>query len=206
MHRLIIAFGVVALSAPIAGCGGDDDFDRHIVDITSNQPADGSVAFDPVTEELTVESAADVQVVTYGIDDSDPDAPEFRGFLDFSRKGIVPIDADVRLAVLEIFIGAVEFADTVPSLLELVDYPHSGPRAADFDGDALDSRTFDVFDSDVGDFIRLDVTDQYLTALDEGLSHTQFRLSLDPSATRGFVQIADHLEENAPLLRVKYLF
>ena len=205
MHRLVIAFGAVAVLAPITGCGNDDDIDRRIVDITSNQTADGNVAFDPVTEEFTTESAADVEVVAFGIDDGAPDAPEVRGFFDFSRKGIVPADADVHAAILEIFVGSVEFADTVPSVLELVHYSTRGPSADDFDSEALGSQTFDVFDSDVGNFIRLDVTDEFLDSLDEGLSHTQFRFSLDPSATRGFVQIADHSVDNAPLLRVKYL-
>jgi hypothetical protein len=63
----------------------------------------------------------------FGIDDLDPNLPEFRTFLDFPLDGstgfdAVPASARVVSAKLENFISEVSLAPIVPTLLDLVIY------------------------------------------------------------------------------------
>ncbi len=199
--------GIVLLAA--SACGGDHHHHVFVADIPSVQPADGDVAFDPSTSVFTVSSAAANQDVLYGLDASVASVPEYRAFLDFpldgsSGGGAVRPGARVLSGTLEIFIITTDFASTIPSLIELVPYPTTGPRATDYDSAAISEVGVNVFSSDAGAFLDIDVGPLVADAVAQGLVDVQFRLGLDPSATQGLVQIADGVPNEAPLLTVEY--
>jgi hypothetical protein len=199
--------GIVLLAE--SACGGDHHHEVFVADIPSIQAADGDVAFDPATSVFTVGSPAANLSVRYGLDASVASLPEYRAFLDFpldgsSGGGVVPPRARVLSSTLEIFIQSTDFASTVPSLLDLVPYPLTGPRDTDYDSVAISALTFDVFASDAGAFLALDVGALVADALAQGLVDFQLRLGLHPSATQGLVQIADGAPGGAPLLSVEY--
>ncbi len=210
MRNLARALGGLMLITASA-CGGGDHHGPPIftAQITSDQPADGDVAFDPVTNVFTVTPAAANQDVLYGLDNGVADVPEYRAFLDFPLDGStgdapVPPGARIRSGTLEIFIQATDFSSTIPSLLELVPYPTTGPRDTDYDARPISSQAFTVFASDQGAFLDLDVSALVDDALAQGLRDFQVRLTLDPSANLGLVQIADGILNEAPLLVVDY--
>ena len=57
-----------------------------VAEIISDQPTDGDIAFDPVLQSYTITQGPDT--VFFGIDDSDPNLPEYRAFLDFPSRRI----------------------------------------------------------------------------------------------------------------------
>jgi len=206
--RKQIGFGVAAILALVlAGCGGGDARTIFIAQIFSDQPTDGDIAYDGVIFTPTMGP----NTLFFGIDDNDPNFPEYRAFLDFPLDGstgqdIVPADAEIVSATLEIFIDRVNFADPVPTLLDLVQYPLTGLTAADFDSPFLASRSFDFLASDTGNFVAIDVTPLMREAQRLRLSDFQVRFLLDITAVFGFVGIEDrpNVALTAPLLTVEY--
>ena len=210
MQNLVRGIVRILLLA-VSACGGGHQADRSVfvAEIPSVQSADGDVAFDPATGVFTVSSAAANQNVLYGLDASVPSLPEYRAFLDFpldgsSGGGVVPPRARVLSGTLEIFIQSTDFASTIPSLLELVPYPTTGPRDTDFDSLAISALAVNVFASDAGLFVDVDVGPLVVDALRQGLVDLNLRLGLDPSANQGLVQIADGPASEAPVLVVEY--
>ncbi len=204
---------LVALSFAACGGGGGGGGDSRtifVAQILSDQRADGDIAFDPVLRTFTVTSGP--QTLFFGIDDRSPNLPEYRAFLDFPLDGstgedIVPADAVIVSARLELFINEVSFATAVPALVDLVPYPVSGLMPQDFDSPPLLFREFDFFRSDQGNFVTIDVTALMREAQRLGLSDFQVRFLLDPLVSNiGFVGIEDrpNITITAPLLTVEY--
>ena len=140
--KKLLRIGIIAVvMLAIAACGGGGGGDVHVptifvAEILSHQPSDGHIAFDPVRQTLTIANGPGT--LFFGIDDQDPNLPEYRAFLDFPLDGstggdIVPADAVIVSATLEVFVTEVSFATVVPTLLDLVTYPVSGLRPQDFD-------------------------------------------------------------------------
>lgn len=134
------------------------------VKILSDLASDGDIEFDPVLGVFTV--TAGPPEVLFGEDSSDPHLPEFRSFLTFPLDGItgqpsVPADAAIVSATLEVFVDQVDFANVVPTFLDLVQYPFGGLSAADFDAPLVATGAFqslDFYSSDAGGFVDIDVT------------------------------------------------
>jgi hypothetical protein len=103
-------------------------------------------------------------------------------------------------------VNNVGFASTVPTLLELVPFPVTGLRPADYNSVPLLTRSpFNLFGSDVGNFVRIDVTSLMVEAQRQGFSNLQLRFLLDfvPGAA-GLVELDDGPAATAPLLTVQY--
>ncbi len=206
--RLTVALATVLL----VGCGGGGGGTAPTIfvsNIQSDAGADGDIAFTaPAT--FTISSALTTGSVLAGIDPISGD--ELRGFLDFplGGPGGVPVTAAVISATLEIFIASVTVTapnTIVPLLIDLVSFQPPTLVAGDFDRlvqPPLLSTIFDVFTSDVGTTLFVDVTPLMDEAQRLGLLDFQLRLLLDFSATSGLVEIDDSIAATAPLLTVEF--
>ncbi|MEF9426916.1 MAG: hypothetical protein L0956_07010 [Candidatus Mariimomonas ferrooxydans] len=216
MKRLLYAGIAAILALSLYGCGSADSRDVFVARIFSDQLADGDIAFDPVLNSYTVTNGPNT--IFFGIDDADPNFPEFRAFMDFPLDGsnggdAIPLNADIRSATLEVFIDEVSFALTVPALLDLVEFSIAGLTPADFDSsplrfpDGTDATlNFDLFSSDQGNFVLIDVTPLMRETQRLGLSDFQVRFLLDFVTNVGLVGIEDrpNITMTAPLLTVEY--
>ncbi|MGB5884217.1 MAG: hypothetical protein WBG28_08985, partial [Desulfobulbales bacterium] len=125
MHKLSL-LGILTVMLLTLSCNGSDPQPVIVADIFSDQATDGDIAFDPVLQSFTITNGP--ETLFFGIDDSDPNLPEYRAFLDFPLDGstggeVIPINARIVSATLEVFINEVSFAPIVPTLLDLVSYP-----------------------------------------------------------------------------------
>jgi hypothetical protein len=211
MKRLFWLGAVILAMIFTTACGGGGDGRRPILvaEIISDQPTDGDIAFDPVLQSYTITQGPDT--VFFGIDDSDPNLPEYRAFLDFPLDGstgedVIPADAAIVSATLEVFINQVSFATVVPTDVELLTYSVAGLGAQDFDSVPILSQTLNFFNTDVGGFISLDVTPLMREAQRLGLADFQVRFVLDFTTDFGLVGIEDRpaIGLTAPVLTVEY--
>jgi hypothetical protein len=203
----ILILGIVSI---IASGGGSDPHPVIVANIFSDQPTDGDIAYDPVLDSFTVTNGP--ENIFFGIDDSDQNLPEYRAFLDFPLDGstggdIIPLNARIVSATLEVFISEVSFAPIIPTLLELVSYPITGLRVEDFDSFPLLSRSLNFFASDLGFIVAIDVTSLMQEAQRLGVQDFQVRFVLDFETDVGFVGIEDlpFDSSTAPLLTVSYV-
>jgi hypothetical protein len=182
-----------------------------VAGILSHQPTDGDIAYDPILDSFTITQGA--ETLFFGIDDGDLNLPEYRAFLDFPLDGstgeeVIPINASIVSATLEVFINRVSFAPIVPTWLDLVEYPIRTPlRVEDFDSTPLLTQSLDFFDSDALAYVSIDVTRLMREAQRLGLSDFQVRFVLDFVTDVGFVGIEDRPfnPSTAPLLTVRYV-
>ena len=210
MGKLFYLCILIILAPALAGCGGSTDAPPvFTAEILSDHPADGDIAFDPVLRTFTITQGPDT--LFFGIDDLDPNLPEFRAFLTFALDGstgddVVPAAARIVSATLEVFITEVSFAPVVPTLLDLIVYPISRLRAEDFDSPPLLTQALDLFASDQGAFVSIDVTALMREAQRLGLPDFQVRFLLDLAVDIGFVGIENlpTVSLTAPLLTVVY--
>jgi hypothetical protein len=210
--RKLSLFSILALMLLTLSCNGSHPHHPHpliVAEILSDQLADGDIALDPVQQTYTITNGPNT--VYFGIDDSDPNLPEYRAFLDFPLDGstgeaVIPLNARIVSATLEIFINEVSFAPIVPALLDLVSYPITGLRTEDFDSPPFLSQSLDFFASDTGHFVSIDVTPLMQKAQSLGLTDFQLRFVLDFDAIIGFAGIEDLPTDpnTAPLLTVMY--
>ena len=208
--RKFLRLGVVAVvMLSIAACGGDGHGrTAFVAQIVSDQQTDGDIAFNGTN--FTITRGPDT--LFFGIDDNDPNFPEYRAFLDFPLDGstgqdVVPANAAIVSATLKVFLNEVSFATVVPTLIDLVPYPVSGLRPQDFNSPPLVFRRLDFFRSDQGNFVAIDVTPLMQEAQRLGLSDFQVRFLLDFSVSDiGFIGIEDlpQVTITAPLLTVEY--
>jgi len=203
---------LIILLPALNGCGCDSDAKPiFVAKIFSDQPTDGDIAFDPVDNSFTITQGPDT--LFFGIDDLDPNIPEYRAFLDFPLDGstggeVLPASAFIVSATLEVFVNEVSFASVVPTLIDLVVYPISGLEVADYDSRPLLTRRVNFFRSDQGKFVSIDITGLMREAQGRGLADLQLRFILDLAVNSGFVSIEDRptVTLTAPLLTVEYAF
>ena len=152
-----------------------------IVQILSDQPLDGDIEFDPFSGSYIITQGPSTLLFGFNIDDS-----QFRAFLDFPLDGStgeasIPLDASIISATLTVFIDFVDFAATVPVRLDLVEYSIvNGLAPSDFDSFALEGRSFNLFDSDAGSDVFIDVTTMMREVQLLGLNDFQVRFSVGP--------------------------
>lgn len=156
------------------------------VGILSDLASDGDIAFDPVLSSFTVTTGS--SSVLFGIDSLNINRPEFRAFLTFPLDGVtgqpvVPGNALIVSADVEVFVNLFDFASTVPTFLDLVQYPFRSLAAIDFDAFPLATRpVFDFFASDLGFFVPINVTSLMQAAqVPPALVDFQLRFSRDMS-------------------------
>jgi len=128
--RRLLYLGITAvLALSLMGCGDGDSRNIFIAEILSDQLADGDIAHDPVLDSFTITNGPNT--IFFGIDEMNRNLPEFRAFLDFPLDGstnedVVPLNAEILEATLEVFIDEVSFAGTIPTLLDLVLFSITG--------------------------------------------------------------------------------
>ena len=212
MKRPLYILFIIMLALSLSGCGGSSNI--FIAEILSDQLVDGDISFDGVS--YTIANGPDT--LFFGIDEADFNVPEFRAFLDFPLDGslggdVLPIDAEIVSATLEVFIDEVSFAGTIPALLDLVIYSIDGLTPADFDSSPLRfpdgtdaSLEFNFFSFDEGNFVLIDVTSLMREAQRRGLSDFQVRFILDFVTETGLVGLQDrpNVTVTAPQLTVEF--
>jgi hypothetical protein len=210
--RKISLIGIFVVVLLTLSCGGGSDPQPVIVaDIFSDQSTDGDIAFDPVLQSFTITNGP--ETLFFGIDDLGPNLPEYRAFLDFPLDGstggeVIPANALIVSATMEVFINEVSFAPIVPTLLDLVSYPITGLRVEDFDSIPLLTQSLDFFASDLGTIVSINITPLMREAQRIGFTDLQVRFVLDFVTNVGFVGIEDipSVSITAPLLTVNYVF
>jgi hypothetical protein len=202
--------GVLALA--LAGCGGGSSGPTTVfIQTLSAQGADGDIGFTPPPPpggSFLISQANFTQNVLFGIDSF---GTEYRAFLDFpldgsNGGGVVPLGAIILSADIEVFVNSISLSSTVPTLLDLVPFPVTGLTPADFNSPPLLSRTpFNLFQSDVNNFVRIDVTSLMVEAQRQGLPNLQLRFLLDfVRGAAGLVNLDDGPANTAPLLTVQF--
>ena len=216
MRKIGILGLVGVLAALLAGCGYDNSYyyppppvgpTTVTIQTLSAQGADGDIGFTP-PGTYSISQANISQNVLFGID---PFGTEYRAFLAFpldgsNGGGVVPLGAVIVSADIEFFVNNITLSSTVPTLLDLVPFPITGLTPADFDSPPLLSRgPFNLFLSDVNNFVRIDVTSLMVEAQRQGLPSLQLRFLLDfvPGAA-GLVNLDDGPAGSAPLLTVQF--
>ena len=217
MKKLLGLYFIAVSIISITACGGGDGPGGgpppqpiFVAQILSHQPTDGDIAYDPLRNNFTITNGAGT--VFFGIDDLDRNLPEYRAFLDFPLDGttgqdVIPADAVIVSATLEVFVNEASFANVIPTLLDLVLYPVSGLRPQDFDSPPIMFQRLNFFRSDQGKSVAIDVTPLMQEAQRLRLSDFQVRLLLDLAVSNfGFIGIEDlpNVSITAPLLTVEY--
>jgi hypothetical protein len=155
-----------------------------VATLLSDQPTDGDIAFDPVLGSFTITQGP--EALLFGIDSASANQLEYRAFLDFPLDGstgepVIPLEASILSADLTVFVNSVEFAATVPVLLDLVQYSvAAGLTPDDYSSAPLAVRAFDIFSSDAGLDLSIDVTLLLVEAQFRGLPDFQLRMLLGP--------------------------
>ena len=206
--RKIGILGLVGVFALVlAGCGGGSDGPTSVVIRSlSDQPVDGDIGFTAPATFLI--SQADVsRTVQYGIDSG---GTEFRAFLDFpldgsTGGGVVPLNAFIVSADIEVYVNNVSFSTSVPTLLDLVPFSIGGLISADFNSAPLLTRPlFDIRTLDINNIVRIDVTSLMVEAQRLGMRDLQLRFLLDFPEVAGLVVLDDGVQGRAPLLTVRF--
>jgi hypothetical protein len=209
--RKIGILGLVGVFALVlAGCGGGGGDapppTTVVIQSVSDQPVDGDVGFTAPNTYLSSQanSTGDVQ---YGFDSG---GTEFNAFLNFpldgfTGGGVVPLNAVIVSADIEVFVNDVQFSSSVPTLLDLVPFSVIGLTSADFNRAAVLTRTpFNInFSPDVGNFVLIDVTSLMIEAQNRGDRDLQLRF-LPATVAPGLVVLDDGVAGRRPLLTVEF--
>jgi hypothetical protein len=204
---------VVILLAMLSACRIDsrDPYNPSVTHIFSDLNADGDIAYIIPQDRFIVSSAVTTGTVLAGIDPVNDD--EYRGFLDFDLREVhgVPYHAEIESATLEIFINDVSlpyYETVVPLILDLVYFQPPTLIESDFNRSIqppLLSLPLDIWRSDEGTMVAVDVTAFMVEVQNQGYSDFQVRLVLDSIiATSGLIEIEDNIPETAPMLKVVY--
>ena len=205
MIRKMFVMIMVLSFAVLAGCGGGDAPRQFTGQVPRDQANDADIARSSAGDLIT--PAATNRNVLFGVSPG----TEYRAFLDFPLDGssggsIIPANARIVSADLEVFVNSVNVTTPIPTLLDLVTYSLAiGPVSADFASQPIAFRSLTFIPSDQGNFVRIDVTSLVAAALVNRLPDVQFRFLYDfVSNANGLVEIADGVSATAPLLTITY--
>lgn len=176
------------------GCGHDHSGPVVVpteTQILSDPVYDGDIEQNPPGSFIVTQGNA--QSLFAGVDPST--FAEFRAFLDFPLTA-VPLNASILSADLDIVINSIRLqGDKVPIRIDLVSFEPPTLFASDYDRNSLRplaSLAFDVFNSDVGQHVVIDVTSLMREAQRLGLNDFQVRIFEDLGAAfPGIIEIDD---------------
>lgn len=203
MRKLGILGIVGVLALFLAGCGGGSG-GLPFIQSVSDPLADGDIGFTPPAT-FSFSQANITGDVQYGFDSG---GTEYNAFLDFpldgfTGGGVLPLNAVIVSADIEVFVNDVQFSSSVPTLLDLV--PFSVPlTSADFNRAALLTRSvFDIRSLDIGRRVHIDVTSLMIEAQNRGDLSLQLRF-VPASLASGLVVLDDAVAGREPVLTVHY--
>ena len=159
-------------------------FGTFTAQILSDQPLDGDIELAPFSDTFVITQGP--STLLFGIDSAISNRSEFRAFVNFPLDGttggdVVPLDAIIVSATLIVAIDFVDFGAIVPVVLDLIEYSvPSGLTSADFDSLSLEFQLFNIFDSDAGNDVLVDVTALMQEVQLRGLEAFEVRFSLGP--------------------------
>jgi|MudIll2142460700_1097286.scaffolds.fasta_scaffold106306_2 hypothetical protein len=154
------------------------------VDIYSDYLSDGDIANDPYLGFIVTRWPDTRGTIFFGVDSGIPNIPFYRSFLDFPLDGstgwpVIPLDASIVSATLDLFVNSVSFADTIPADIDLVFFsPATGLTPDLYYQVPYASRPVDFFSSDQSQFVPIDVTSLMAEAQYRGFSDFQVRFSI----------------------------
>lgn len=206
MKRTFFAALMVSLILSLTACGHDHNNSPQIIStsILSDSAFDGDIEqVSPTLLSITT-IAGGAQSVLAGL--STTTNTEFRAFLDFPLTS-VPLNAGIDSAFLDIIINNVtlQSGNTIPIRIDLIDIQSAALTVSDYDRQSLASITVNIFQSDIGHSVNVDVTS--LMRVAQNLELTDFRIrileDLGP-VIPGIIEINDATATTAPLLQVNY--
>ena len=200
MKRIFLAAIMVFLILSPIGCGHhDSSFPIFTSFIISDLAFDGDISVTADGNITTVTKSP--QSVFAGIDST---GKEFRAFLDFPLDS-VPGDAGIDSAFLDIFIDSVSLSsgNTIPIRIDLLDKSLT-LTASDYDLLPITSLMIDIFTTDIGHHVNVDVTSLMREAQSRRLADFQIRILEDPISVPGIIEIDDATTTTAPQLEVNY--
>ena len=154
------------------------------VDIYSDYLSDGDIANDPYLGFIVTRWPDTRGTIFFGVDSGNPNIPFYRSFLDFPLDGstdgpVIPLDAAIVSATLDLFVNSVSFAGTIPASVDLVFFsPATGLTPDLYYQPPYASRPVDFFSSDQSQFVPIDVTSLMAEAQYRGFSDFQVRFSI----------------------------
>jgi hypothetical protein len=221
MKKYFFAIMLILITLPLVGCGGGSSSSSPppiTTQILSDPIYDGDISLDSTGTLGTPTQAVNTQNVFAGIDPIN--GTEFRAFLDFflSGQGGVPSNAGIVSATLDIRIDSISLlsqTDTIPIRIDLVSFQPPTLISSYFINSgqalALATITTSIFPTDLGQFVRIDVTSLMMEAQRLNLPDFQVRISENTSIVGtppGLFVINDatgpNAAETAPLLEVTY--
>ncbi|MRR53926.1 MAG: hypothetical protein EG822_05355 [Deltaproteobacteria bacterium] len=215
MKRTISAVLMLFMLLTLAACGGGDNSQPTTTTQTLSNPTfDGDIERTPTADIITQGmSFPTIQSVFAGIDPVT--LTETRAFLNFPLTGVVPANAVIVSATLDIFIRSIQpTTGSVPILIDLVDFQPPTLVASDFDRNLLpplDSISTTIFQSDLGQHVIIDVTQLMREAQLRAQPDFQIRILEDLGiVSPGIIEIDDTTastvdrESFAPLLTVTW--
>jgi hypothetical protein len=205
MRKIGILGLVGVLALVLAGCGGGDGPNTVVIQSLSDRPVDGDIGFTAPDAYLFSQADAAGDVL-YGFDSG---GTEFNAFLDFpldgfTGGGVVPLNAIIVSADIEVFVNSVSLSSSVPTFLDLVPFSVTGLTSDDFNRAPLLTRSpFDIDTLDINDFVRIDVTSLMVEAQNRGDRSLQLRF-LPASLAPGLVVLDDGVAGRRPVLTVEF--
>ena len=148
------------------------------VDIYSDYLSDGDIANDPYLGFIVTRWPDTGGTIFFGVDSGIPNIPFYRSFLDFPLD-VIPLDAAIVSATLDLFVNSVSFADTIPASIDLVFFsPAVGLTPDLYYQVPYASRPVDFYSSDASTFVPINVTSLMAEAQYQGFSDFQVRFSI----------------------------
>jgi len=206
MKRFLFATVMMSLILAMSGCGdgGGSTVTRIVTSIPSDPAFDGDILNGITVSPLNAPSVfAGINPFTLS---------EYRAFLVFPLTGVVPGNAFIDSAQLNIFINSIILdpsATSIPIRIELVSYPPQTLQPSDFDRISLPALAHTtiippIYSADVLRHVTVDVTSLMVEAQLRGLANFQIRILEDDGFVYpGLIEIND-TNAQAPLLVVTY--
>jgi len=205
MKNLFFAIVIVSFTVFLSGCGngGNSLPPTYETQILSNPLYDGDIEL--ATSVYTI-AQGNLLSVFAGIDPTS--SSETRAFLHFSLAS-VPNNAIINSAKLDLFINSINSVGrTIPIRIDLISLVPPTLVGSDFDRIAqppLSSVTSDIFLSDVGHHVIIDITPLIDKAQLLGLANFQVRILEDFGVVSpGVFEINDSTSSKAPLVSIIY--